>query len=126
MQQKQTLFSNFRPRGLYRAKKKTDNNDNLCKIHGGLYIGTNLVERLKSSFRKFYGLYGDLIQQYEVPLSRMLNGISYRIGIQCHINLPCLYDIFMLQCAPTLDLYSNQKSERVSIFFFLSFFLYAR
>ena len=26
------------------------------------------VERLKSSFRKFYGRYGDLIQQYEVSL----------------------------------------------------------
>ena len=34
-----------------------------------------LVERLKSSFRKFYGWYGDLIQQYEVTLSRMLNDI---------------------------------------------------
>ena len=34
-----------------------------------------LVGRLKSSFRKFYGRYGDLIQQYEVSLSRMLNGI---------------------------------------------------
>ena len=32
-----------------------------------------LVERFKSSFRKFYGQYGDLIQQYEVSLSRMLN-----------------------------------------------------
>ena len=31
-----------------------------------------LVERLKSSFRTFYGRYGDLIQQYEVSLSRML------------------------------------------------------
>ena len=31
-----------------------------------------LVERLISSFRKFYGRYGDLIQQYEVSLSRML------------------------------------------------------
>ena len=31
------------------------------------------VERLKSSFRKFYSRYGDLIQQYEVPLSRMLH-----------------------------------------------------
>ena len=30
-----------------------------------------LLERLKSSFRKFYGLYGDLIQQYAVTLSRM-------------------------------------------------------
>ena len=34
-----------------------------------------LVERLKSSFRKFYGRYGDLIQQYGVTLSRMLNDI---------------------------------------------------
>ena len=34
-----------------------------------------VVERLKSSFRKFYGRYGDLIQQYEVSLSRMLNDI---------------------------------------------------
>ena len=33
-----------------------------------------LVERLKSSFRKF-GRNGDLIQQYEVSLSRMLNDI---------------------------------------------------
>ena len=28
-----------------------------------------------SSFRKFYGRYGDLIQQYEVSLSRMVNDI---------------------------------------------------
>ena len=34
-----------------------------------------LAERLKSSFRKFYGRYWDLIQQYEVSLSRMLNDI---------------------------------------------------
>ena len=34
-----------------------------------------LVERLKSSFRKFNGRYGDLTQQYEVSLSRMLNDI---------------------------------------------------
>ena len=34
-----------------------------------------LVERLKLSFRKFYGRYGDLIQHYEVSLSRMLNDI---------------------------------------------------
>ena len=31
-----------------------------------------LVERLKSSFRKFYVRYGNLIQQYEVSLSRVL------------------------------------------------------
>ena len=34
-----------------------------------------LAERLKSSSRKFNGRYGDLIQQYEVSLSRMLNDI---------------------------------------------------
>ena len=34
-----------------------------------------LAERLKLSLRKFYGRYGDLIQQYEVSLSRMLNDI---------------------------------------------------
>ena len=34
-----------------------------------------LVESLKSSFRKFYGRYGDLILQYKVSLSWMLNDI---------------------------------------------------
>ena len=34
-----------------------------------------LVERFKSSFRKFYCRYGDLIEQYGVTLSRMLNDI---------------------------------------------------
>ena len=29
-------------------------------------------ERMKSSLMKFFGRYGDLIKQYEVPLSRML------------------------------------------------------
>ena len=33
------------------------------------------MERLKSSFWKFYDRYGDLILQYEVSLSRMLNNI---------------------------------------------------
>ena len=37
--------------------------------------GSYLVELLKSSIRKFYGRYGDLIQQYEVSLSQMLNDI---------------------------------------------------
>ena len=34
-----------------------------------------LAKRLKSSLRKFYGRNGDLIQQYEVSLSRMLYDI---------------------------------------------------
>ena len=32
-------------------------------------------ERLKLSLRKFYGRYGDLIKQYEVSLTQMLNYI---------------------------------------------------
>ena len=32
-------------------------------------------ESLKSSLRKFYGRYGDLIKHYEVPLSKMLHDI---------------------------------------------------
>ena len=39
-------------------------------------------ERLKSSLRKFYGRYGDLIKQYEVSLSQMLNDILWPDHIQ--------------------------------------------
>ena len=37
---------------------------------------------LKSSLRKFYGRYGDLIKQYEVSLSQMLNDILWSDHIQ--------------------------------------------
>ena len=39
-------------------------------------------ERLKLSLRKFYGRYGDLIKQYEVSLSQMLNDILWPDHIQ--------------------------------------------
>ena len=39
-------------------------------------------ELLKSSLRKFYGRYGDLIKQYEVSLSQMLNDILWPDYIQ--------------------------------------------
>ena len=39
-------------------------------------------KHLRSSLRKFYGRYGDLIKQYEVPLSRMLNAILWPGHIQ--------------------------------------------
>ena len=42
------------------------------RLSSKLRIQGYLEERLKSSFRKFYGRFGDLIQQYEVSLSRML------------------------------------------------------
>ena len=35
----------------------------------------NVKERLKSSLRNWYGRYEDLIKQYEVSLSQMLNDI---------------------------------------------------
>ena len=41
-------------------------------------------ERLKSSLRMFYGRYGDLTKQYEVPLSRMLHDILDDDHIQWH------------------------------------------
>ena len=41
-------------------------------------------ERLKLSLRKFYGRYGDLTKQYEVPLSRMLHDILDDDHIQWH------------------------------------------
>ena len=41
------------------------------KLLGQEYV----KKRLKSSLRKFYGRYGDLTKQYEVPLSLMLHGI---------------------------------------------------
>ena len=39
-------------------------------------------ERLKSSLMKFYGRYGDLIKQYEVSFSQMLNEILWPDHIQ--------------------------------------------
>ena len=41
-------------------------------------------ERLKSSLRKFYGRYGDLIKNYEVSLSQILHGILGHDHIQRH------------------------------------------
>ena len=41
-------------------------------------------ECLRSSLRKFYGRYGDLIKQYGVPLSRMLHDILDYDNLQWH------------------------------------------
>ena len=48
------------------------------KLPGQGYV----MERLKSSLRKFYGRYGDLIKHYEVSLSQMLNDILGQDHIQ--------------------------------------------
>ena len=43
------------------------------RLSSKLFKEEYLLERFKLSFRKFYGRYGDLVQQYEVSLSRILN-----------------------------------------------------
>ena len=48
------------------------------KLLGQGYV----MERLKSSLRKFYGRYGDLIKHYEVSLSQMLHDILGHDRIQ--------------------------------------------
>ena len=50
------------------------------KLLGQVYV----KERLRSSLRKFYGRYGDLIKQYEVSLSQMLQDILDDNHIQWH------------------------------------------
>ena len=46
-----------------------------------------VMERLKSSLRKFYGRYGDLIKHYEVSLSQMLHDILGHDHVQWHPQL---------------------------------------
>ena len=53
------------------------------KLLGQEYV----MERLKSSLRKFYGRYGDLIKHYEVSLSQMLHAILGYDHIQWHTQL---------------------------------------
>ena len=45
------------------------------RLSNKLLIQGYVKERLKSSLRKFYSRYRDLIKQYEVSLSQMLNDI---------------------------------------------------
>ena len=58
-------------------------------------------ERLRS-LRKFFGRYGDLIKQYEVPLSRMLYDILDDDHIQRHPPLIRHYIIFYSVADPDL------------------------
>ena len=51
-----------------------------------------VMERLKSSLRKFYGRYGDLIKHYAVSLSQMLHDILGHDHIQWHPELIRYYD----------------------------------
>ena len=58
-----------------------------CELSNKLLRQGYVKERLKSSLRKFYGRYGDLTKQYEVPLSRMLHDILDDDHIQWHPTL---------------------------------------
>ena len=55
------------------------------KLLGQGYV----MERLKSSLRKFYGRYGDLIKRYEVSLSQMFHDILGHAHIQSDITPIC-------------------------------------
>ena len=55
-------------------------------------------ERLRSSLRKFYGRYGDLIKQYEAPLFRMLHDILDDDHLQWHLPLIRHYTNFLPYC----------------------------
>ena len=61
-----------------------------CSILRAVRLSNKLLgqgyvkERLRSSLRNFYGQYGDLIKQYEVPLSRMLHDILDDDHLQWH------------------------------------------
>ena len=45
------------------------------RLASKLLVQGYVILRLKSSLRKFFGRYGDLIKSYEVPLSRMISDI---------------------------------------------------
>ena len=65
-----------------------------------------LVKRLKSSLRKFYGRYEDLIQQYEVSLSRMLNDI---LTLDQQWLQPIRLSTNFMTLIPTLTFHSNYE-----------------
>ena len=54
----------------------------LTRLSNKLLEQGYVKERLKSPLRKFYGRYRDLIKQYEVSLSQMLNDILWPDHIQ--------------------------------------------
>ena len=57
------------------------------KLFGQGYV----MKRLKSSLRKFYGRYGDLVKHYAVSLSQMLHDILGHNHIQWHTKLSRYY-----------------------------------
>ena len=57
-----------------------------------------VTKRLKSSLRRFYGRYWDLIKQYEVSLSPMLNDILWPVFPTLHrINDRTEFDLYRIK-----------------------------
>ena len=55
-----------------------------------------IMERLKSSFRKFYGRYGVLIRGYEVSLSQMFEWVSEWVSeIGCLTSHATIFQLYM-------------------------------
>ncbi|KAK3101513.1 hypothetical protein FSP39_004134 [Pinctada imbricata] len=47
------------------------------RLASKLLVQGYVTQRLKSSLRKFFGRYGDVIKAYEIPLSRMISDILH-------------------------------------------------
>ena len=68
---------NVTPEYIVKTNEKNPHDLKLIDVLPEFYreIFTSFNECKKTLFRKFYGRYGDLTKQYEVPLSRMLHDI---------------------------------------------------
>ena len=86
-----------------------------CFIQRAVQLSTKLLgqgyvkQRLGSSLRKFYGRYGDLIKQYEIPLSRMLHDILDDDHLQWHPPL-------IRHCTNFLPFYWSGPYYRIWLF----------
>ena len=82
----------------------------------GLLLYTHVwwVIYLKSSLRKFYGRYGDLIKHYEVSLSQMLHDILGHDHIQWHPQLIRHYT--NLRTYNRTELYFNTDFDLITEF----------
>ena len=78
-------------------------NSNSCRLKY-LPIKLEFMARLKSSLRKFYGRYGDLIKHYEVSLSQMLHDILGHDHIQWHPQLTRYYTYLFANVLPNWTL----------------------
>ena len=67
---------------IYKIEYENLKDNEFTRLSNRLLEQGYVKESLKSSFRKFYGRYWNLIKQYEVSLSQILNDILWPIHIQ--------------------------------------------